>query len=171
VGKTLLDVGANNGYFSVEASRRGAGRVLALERGGWDGAGFQQFDLVRRHLGPAIEAVYCDVMHLRSVALGTFDVVLFLGVLYHLRHPLYALEMLAETTREQLVVETHIDADDQPRPAMVFYPSDELAGDASNWWGPNVPCVCAMLRTVGFRRVEYSPHPRAPDRGFFHAFK
>jgi tRNA (mo5U34)-methyltransferase len=170
-GKSVLDVGANNGYFSIEAARRGARRVVALEKWGWDGPGFQQFDLARRYLAPAIETVYCDLMDLRSLSLGTFDLVLFLGVLYHLKHPLYALEMLADAAREQLVVETHIDANDQPRPAMVFYPGSDLNNDATNWWGPNPQCVTAMLRTVGFSQVAYSVHPLAPDRGFFHAFK
>ena len=110
-------------------------------------------------------------MDLRSLSLGTFDLVLFLGVLYHLKHPFYALEMLADAAREQLVVETHIDANDQPRPAMVFYPGSDLNNDATNWWGPNPQCVAAMLRTVGFSQVAYSVHPLAPDRGFFHAFK
>jgi len=170
-GKTVLDVGANNGYFSVAAAQRSAARVLALEKWGWHDGGFQQFELARRYLAPAIEPVYSDVLDLRSISLGAFDVVLFLGVLYHLKHPLYVLEMLADATREHLVVETHIDAADYPRPTMVFYPGSELNGDATNWWGPNVQCVTEMLKSVGFRRVEYSPHPAASDRGFFHAFK
>ena len=170
-GKTVLDVGAANGYFSIEAVRRGANRVVALEKWSWLGDGFKQFELARQYLAPDIETVHHDVMDLRSLSLESFDYVLFLGVLYHLKHPLYVLEILSDLTLGHLVVETHIDITDYERPAMVFYPGSELNSDASNWWGPNVHCVTEMLKIVGFVRVEYSIHPLAPDRGFFYAFK
>ncbi len=169
-GKTVLDVGANNGYFSVEAVRRGAKRVSALEKEAWDGSGFEQFNIVRRYLAPEIEPIHRDVMDLCSELDEKYDCILFLGVLYHLKHPLYVLEILADLTKEHLVVETHIEAD-RGRPSMVFYPGSELNADASNWWGPSVECVVEMLKTAGFARVEHVLHPRAPDRGFFYAFK
>jgi tRNA (mo5U34)-methyltransferase len=165
-GKTVLDVGASNGYFSVEAVRQGAKRVVALDELIWEG-----FELVRRYMAPNIEAVTRDVMDLRSHPVGKFDCVLFLGVLYHLKHPLYVLETLFDLTLEHLVVETHIDLIDFSRPAMVFYPGAELAGDCSNWWGPNVHCVIDMLKTVGFSRVEHAIHPFNSIRTFFYAFK
>jgi hypothetical protein len=58
-----------------------------------------------------------------------------------------------------LVLETVLDAEKLGRPGMVFYPGDELKGDASNWWGPNRPCVEAMLRDVGFRQISFTPTP------------
>jgi tRNA (mo5U34)-methyltransferase len=173
-GKTVLDVGAWNGYFSVEAVRRGAKRVVALDKLTWEQPhfqGFKGFELVRRYLAPNIEAVTRDVMDLRFDRVGHFDCVLFLGVLYHLKHPLYVLESLFDITLEHLVVETHIDLIDYGRPAMVFYPNDELAGDPTNWWGPNVQCVTDMLKTVGFSRVEHEFHPLNKIRAFFYAFK
>jgi tRNA (mo5U34)-methyltransferase len=173
-GKTVLDVGAWNGYFSVEAARRGAKRVVALDKDTWEDPywqGFKGFELVRRYLAPNIEAVTRDVMDLRSSPVGKFDCVLFLGVLYHLKHPLFVLESLFNLTLEHLVVETHVDITDYGRPAMVFYPDAELAGDSSNWWGPNVECVIQMLKTVGFSRVEHAGHPLTNRRGFFYAFK
>ena len=54
---------------------------------------------------------------------------------------------------------------------MVFYPGKELAEDHTNWWGPNQPCVVAMLRDVGFPRVEYEQHPRYQNRGIFRAHR
>jgi tRNA (mo5U34)-methyltransferase len=173
-GKTVLDVGAWNGYFSVEAVRRGAKRVVALDKLTWEHPsiqGFKTFDMVRRYLAPQIEAVTRDVMDLRYEPIGQFDCVLFLGVLYHLKHPLYVLETLFDLTLEHLVVETGIDLIDYPRPGMVFYPRTELGGDPSNWWGPNVQCVIEMLQTVGFSRVEHMAHPLSRSRAFFHAFK
>ena len=74
-----------------------------------------------------------------------FDLVLFLGVLYHMRHPLQALERVYSVTGKQLILETHLDMLDFDRPAMAFYPGDELNGDPSSWRGPNVAAVALML--------------------------
>jgi tRNA (mo5U34)-methyltransferase len=173
-GKSVLDVGAWNGYFSVEAVRRGARKVTALDRHTWESPqiqGFKGFELARRHLAPSIEAVNRDVMDLRSNPVGQFDCVLFLGVLYHLKHPLYVLETLFAMTLEYVVVETYVESIECSRPAMVFYPGKELAGDMSNWWGPNTQCVIDMLRVVGFSRVEHVSHPIHKNRAIFYAFK
>jgi tRNA (mo5U34)-methyltransferase len=109
------------------------------------------------------------VAELSAERVGRFDVVLFLGVLYHLRHPFAALERVAALARELLVVESRIVAPFTRRPVMHFYPGSELDGDPTNWWAPNRPCMEAMLRDLGFRRVTF----RRPDyrfrRGMFHA--
>ena len=85
---------------------------------------------------------------------GTFDVVLFLGVLYHLRDPFEALARVSRLTRELLVVETHVDMLWSRGPAAAFYPGDELNRDASNWWGFNERALHAMLQGTGFDRIE-----------------
>jgi tRNA (mo5U34)-methyltransferase len=82
-----------------------------------------------------------------------FDVVFFLGVLYHLRHPLLALERVASVTGDMLILETVVDMVGVSRPAMAFYPGRELGNDPTNWWGPNLPAIEGMLRDVGFARV------------------
>lgn len=172
-GKTVLDIGAWNGYFTAQAVARGAQKVVALDYNSWVHEplkGFNGFELTRKYLAPNVEAIWRDVMDLRQNPIGQFDCVLFLGVLYHLKHPLYALETLFGITKEILVVETHIDLVDIDRPAMAFYPG-ELNGDPSNWWGPNPQCVIDMLKTVGFSRVEFTYHPLFKTRGFFYAFK
>ena len=69
-----------------------------------------------------------------------------------------------------LVLETHVDMLHEPRPAMAFYPGAELSSDPSNWFGPNPACVVAMLRDVGFTRIEEKPTP-ASSRRFYHAFR
>lgn len=156
-GKTVLDVGAWDGFFSFEVERRGAARVLAADYFAWHGDNWSDkagFELARRALGSRVEDVDIDVMDLSPERVGTFDLVLFLGVLYHLRHPLLALERIASVTAEQLILETHVDLTWVRRPAMVFYPGHELAWDPTNWWGPNPAAVAAMLHTVGFERVE-----------------
>jgi tRNA (mo5U34)-methyltransferase len=161
-GKTVLDVGAWDGFYSFEAERRGAARVLATDHFCWGhgGPGTRAgFDLARRALGSRVEAMEIDVLELAPERVGTFDVVLFLGVLYHMRHPLLALERVASVTRELLVVETAVDLLSVRRPAAAFYPGRELAGDPTNWWGPNPAAVIAMLRDVGFPRVEIVTPP------------
>lgn len=156
-GKTVLDVGAWDGFFSFEAERRGAERVLATDSFVWRGGvetGQAGFLLARRALGSRVEAMEIDVLELSPERVGTFDVVLFLGVLYHMRHPMLALERVASVTRELLIVETLVDCLGVRRPAMAFYPGSELSRDDTNWCGPNPAAVVAMLKTVGFPRVD-----------------
>lgn len=153
-GMTVLDIGAANGFFSFEAERRGADRVVACDFPSWMGGGKRGFDLARRALNSKVEDVSMDVFDLSPESVGSFDLVLFLGVLYHLKHPLLALERVFSVTGKRLILETHVDMIYTRRPAMVFYPNAELDEDETNWWGPNPAAVEAMLRTVGFRRVE-----------------
>jgi tRNA (mo5U34)-methyltransferase len=156
-GKTVLDVGAWDGFFSFEAERRGASRVVAADHFAWHGENWSSkagFELARRALHSHVEDVDIDVMDLSPELVGTFDLVLFLGVLYHLRHPLLALERIAGVTGAQLILETHVDLTWTRRPAMAFYPGLELGWDPTNWWGPNPAAVKAMLEVVGFKRVE-----------------
>jgi tRNA (mo5U34)-methyltransferase len=98
-------------------------------------------------------------------------VVLFAGVFYHFRHPLLMLESIARLAIEYLIGETHLDALDEQRPSMIFYPGNELADDPTSWWGPNAVCVEAMMRDVGCSEVEYTPHPTEANRGVFHGRK
>jgi len=170
-GLSVLDIGAWDGFFSFEAERRGASRVVATDYYSWHGlgwgtgAGKAGFELAREALGSRVEDLDLDVMDLSPERVGSFDVVLFLGVLYHLPHPLLALERVASVTRELLVLETVVDMVGFRRPAVAFYPGRELNGDPTNWWGPNVPAVHGMLRTVGFERVRtVTPLPPLPYR-------
>src|SRR5512132_1117781 len=89
-GQTVLDIGAWDGFFSFECERRGAARVVAADYYSWHGGGWGTkagFSLAREALGSRVEDVDVDVMDLSPERMGTFDIVLFLGVLYHLRHP------------------------------------------------------------------------------------
>ena len=174
-GKRVLDIGAWNGFFTFEAARRGAAEVTGLDNFVWSIPQYkarESFELARTYIDRSVKAIQLDVMDITPERVGTFDVVFFLGVLYHLKHPLYALELLSNICLERVVIETHMDATDIDRPMMAFYPGDELVGDPTNWVGPNQACVEAMLRTAGFNRVECIPHPAAPaSRAFFHAWK
>lgn len=163
-GKSVLDIGAWDGFFSFECERRGASRVVAMDAFSWDGSGWgtkDGFELARRALGSRVEDVTLDVMDLSPERVGTFDVVLFLGVLYHLRDPLLALERVSSVCGELLILATQLDLIGQRRPSMAFYPGDELNSDPSNWWAPNPPALHAMLRTVGFTHVDVVTPPYA----------
>src|SRR5437773_2206040 len=163
-GLTVLDVGAWDGFFSFEAERRGARRVLATDYYCWSGPGLGTkagFELARRALGSRVEDLEIDVPDLTPERVGVFDVVLFLGVLYHLRNPLLALERVFSVTGRHLILETHVDMLHCFRPACAFYPGDELNRDPTNWFGPNSTAVVGMLKAVGFGRVAVVHWPRA----------
>ncbi len=185
-GRTVLDVGAWDGLFSFEAEQRGAARVLATDSFAWSGAGWGSkacFELARRVLQSHVQDMDIDVMDLSPERVGTFDVVLLLGLLYHLRHPFLALEKVSSVTKDMLILSTWVDMVSFDRPVAAFYPKTELGGDPTNWWGLNLglnpSCVAAMLEDVGFRRVEAvsalvsQPTISAPMRFpmAFHAWK
>jgi tRNA (mo5U34)-methyltransferase len=152
-GLSVLDIGAWDGFYSFEAERRGAPRVVAADQYAWNhlGTGRRGFDCAHRALDSKVETREVDVLELSpDTAGGTFDLVLFLGVLYHLRDPIRALERVASVTGDRLVLETHVDLLGGRAPAAAFYPGPELYGDATNWWGPNVPALLGMLMATGF---------------------
>ena len=156
-GRTVLDIGAWDGFFSFEAERRGAERVLATDSFCWDGGGWgtkKGFELARRARASRVEDKTIQVLDVSPDTVGTFDVVLFLGVLYHMRHPLLALERVASVTKGLLIMQTQVDMLAVARPAIAFYPGTELNGDPSNWVGPKPAAVVAMLQDVGFTRIE-----------------
>ena len=150
-GKRVLYIGAWDGWFSFEMERRGAS-VVAV-----DCVEIENFLCAHEARKSKVEYRILDVMELNPRELGTFDIVLFLGVLYHLKHPLLALEKVCELTRDLAIVESHINADPdavEGYPRMEFYEHDELGEQLDNWWGPSVECLVAMCRTAGFARAE-----------------
>jgi tRNA (mo5U34)-methyltransferase len=156
-GKTVLDVGAFDGYFSFAAERMGASRVVAADTFVWRRPGGKDgFEYARKALASGVEDLEVEVLDISPETVGEFDVVLFLGVLYHMRHPLLALERMASVTKELLVVETLVDVTFLRSPAAAFYPW-KMFGDGTNWWGPNRAAVVGMLHSVGFENV--TPYP------------
>lgn len=176
-GMRVLDVGCLDGFFSFELERRGA--EVTAAHGGEATPGFSVAHLLR---GSHITSVRGPVYDLTRHDLGTFDLVLFLGRLHHLRHPLLALDVLSELVRVggRMVVECHaidrglIGPDGHPYamgdPAlrlMQFYPDSELSGDASNWWAPSLSCLEAMVSSAPFHVDE--GRLWAPGRALLHA--
>jgi tRNA (mo5U34)-methyltransferase len=169
-GLSVLDIGTWDGFFAFECERRGAKRVVALDKFVWNWPAFGKrgFELARRVLGSKVEDIELDVHDISPERVGVFDVVLFLGVLYHTRHPMLLLERVASVTAKHLIVETHVDMNESDRPVLAFYPEDECNKDSTNWFGPNRAAVEAMLKVVGFRKVELvssNPAPYIPDGG------
>ena len=164
-GKTVLDIGAWDGYYSFDAEQRGAARVLATDHFCWSGDGWGTragFDLAHRLRGSRIEARDIDIPDISAETVGVFDVVLFLGVLYHLPEPLAALQRVASVTRELLVLETMVDLTFMRQPALSFQRGRSQPRslyrhwrmDPTTWFVPNEAAVVAMLEHVGFSRIE-----------------
>lgn len=146
-GKRVLDIGAWDGWFSLEMERRGA-EVVAV-----DAYDSKNFRYLQRELKSKIDYRILDMYELTRDKLGTFDIVLFLGVLYHLKHPLLGMERVCALTRDLAVVQTFVSLE-PGSPVMEFFEIDELGGQFDNWCAPNVECVAAMARTAGFARAE-----------------
>jgi tRNA (mo5U34)-methyltransferase len=169
-GRTVLDVGCNGGFYSIEMKRRGADRVVGVD---WDERYLAQARFAAEVSGTAIEFHRLSVYDIATLG-ERFDIVLFMGVLYHLRHPLLALDLLhAHATRDLLVFQSMLRGPDRVLPLAPDYPFAEreifatpgypqmhfvehrYSGDQTNWWIPNRACAEAMLRSAGYDIVAH----------------
>jgi tRNA (mo5U34)-methyltransferase len=170
-GKSVLDVGCNAGFYSVEAKRRNAGRVLGVDAMRRE---IMQADFVRRALGLEIEFRPLSVYDLSVSSVGRFDVTLALGLIYHLKHLVLGLEKLAQVTKDTLIVETAL----LPKRSKLIGSASrqaeyvvgglrrplhtigwienppEVAESAYNWFLPSLDGAVALLKAVGFREVS-----------------
>lgn len=159
-GRRVLDVGAASGWNSFEMERRGAD-VVAV-----DCVEYSELATVRDLRGSRVDYRLLDVDELDPDAIGTFDYILFFGVLYHLRHPLLGLEKICALARHSVFVESFVvDGLGERSDActLEFYETDELGGQLDNWFGPTTKCLMAMCRSAGFAQVklEYVREGRA----------
>jgi tRNA (mo5U34)-methyltransferase len=170
-GKSVLDVGCNAGFYSIQMKQRGADRVVGIDT---DEKYLAQARFAAEVSGTDIEFRKLSVYRVGELK-EQFDVVLFMGVLYHLRHPLLALELLHEHVVSDLLVAQSLLRgskeslevppdfpfweeevfDDEKFPRMYFV-EKRFANDPTNWWIPNRACFEAMLRSAGF---EILAHP------------
>ncbi len=170
-GKSVLDIGCNAGFYSLEMKRRGAARVLGIDH---DEHYLAQARFAAEVLG--FDDVEFRQMEVWDVgALGErFDLVIFMGVLYHLRHPLLALDLIREHVADDLllfqsmqrgsgeVMEVQANYTfwqtemfDQPAWPKMHFIEHEYANDWTNWWAPNRAAVEAMLRSSGFEILDH----------------
>ncbi|MBW6532009.1 TIGR04290 family methyltransferase [Sphingomonas sp. RRHST34] len=177
-GKSVLDIGCNAGFYSVEMKRRGAARVVGID---WDERYLAQARLATETLGYGDSVEFRQLSVYDVAKLGErFDLVIFMGVLYHLRHPLLALDLIREhVARDLMLFQTMQQGstglsdvpedhpffvpgtytpppyfDDPAYPKMHFI-ERRFAGDWTNWWAPNRACSEAMLRASGFTAVAH----------------
>jgi tRNA (mo5U34)-methyltransferase len=164
-GQRVLDIGCNAGFYSFALAERGA-EVVGIDM---DDRYLAQARWAATVIGsPSVSFERRSVYEVTSLP-GKFDIIIFSGVLYHLRHPLLALDLLAELEPKTLVLQTltrgdnaasplareDVDFDTRDRlqaqawPAMAFI-ENTFCGDPTNWWVPNHACVLAMLRSAGF---------------------
>ncbi len=155
-GARILDIGAWDGWFTFEMERRG-GTVVAVDN--WDNPHFRQ---IHAALNSRADYRIMDVYDLTPARVGRFDIVLFMGVLYHLKHPLLALERVCSITTDLAAVDSFILQDELrtsekalDRPIMEFFENEEFGGQSDNWCAPNLACLMAMCRTAGFARVNH----------------
>ncbi len=164
--KTLLDVGCNAGFYAFEAKRRGAKRVLGVDG---QRQHVRQGLFVRKVLGLEVEFRRVNVYELGPRTVGQFDITLALGLLYHLKHPMLALENLYQVTKDLLIIETAIMPPEQTRESFVHPLGEqqmvlhalafvENPHDAKeqvyNWFLPGIDALKALLRATGFDEVE-----------------
>jgi len=171
-GASVLDVGCNAGFYALEFKKRGAARVLGVDV---DDRYLNQARFVAATLGLEIEFEKLSVYRVDSIP-GQFDYVLFMGVFYHLRYPLYALEKLITKVKGRLIFQTMVRGstvspkleDDyhfwntnifnNPDFPRMHFIEKSYAGDPTNWWIPNHGAVEAMLRSSG---LAIEAHPEA----------
>jgi tRNA (mo5U34)-methyltransferase len=183
-GRTVLDIGCNAGFYSLELSRRGA-CVTGIDP---DPRYLEQARFAAEVLERDVEYLQMEVYDVARLN-RRFDYVLFLGVLYHLRHPLYALDEVAPLVRERLVFQSMLRGSDEVMAVAADYPISDravfldsrfpamyfiegrYAGDPTNWWIPNRAAMEGMLRAAGFsieRRMGCEVYYCSPsaDRSF-----
>jgi tRNA (mo5U34)-methyltransferase len=168
-GKSVLDIGCNAGFYCIEMKRRGAKRVLGIDS---DERYLAQARFAAEITGEDIEFLSLSVYDLACLA-ERFDIVLFMGVMYHLRHPLLALDLVYEHVADDLLIfqsmqrgsgeQESVAADydffEQEHFCRPGYPrlhfvEHSYAGDGTNWWVPNAACSAAMLRSSGFAILD-----------------
>jgi tRNA (mo5U34)-methyltransferase len=177
-GLRVLDVGARDGFFSFELERRGA-EVLAVDYMPAEQTGFP---IAAELLGSRVTFRQANIYDLTASEIGTFDLVLFLGLLYHLPDPIRAIRTLRRVCTWRMYLETLVideampmpDGSEMPLaglnerlgaiPLMQFFPGATCGGDPTNYWGPNVTCVEAMLAEAEFRVERVA---RVPRRALF----
>jgi tRNA (mo5U34)-methyltransferase len=144
----MLDIGCADGFYSIMGRQRGAKRVLSIDDQQTIGIKF----LLDNNVYP-IEYRKLDLMSPDFLELEPFDFVHFAGVFYHLQNPLEGIKRVRRVTREVALIEGHMNETlGRGLPFAIYYEGTELNKDPTNWWGPNLPCLEAMIRTAGFSR-------------------
>ena len=152
-GYSLLDIGAYEGFYSFHMEQRGAS-VTANDFFVWQDSvspALAHFNFFREALQSEVVVHEADI---DSLSVGGHDIVLFLGVLYHLEDPIGALRHVRKSAKKLVVIETLVDLMDVPGDAVAFYSGSSLNGDSTNVFGPNLAALAGMLARSGFQSWE-----------------
>jgi len=198
-GKRVLDVGAWDGFWTFKALERGAREVVAIDDFSdflgklkeEDRRAWETFDFCREAFGygpDRCSRIDMTVYDVDEAKLGRFDVIFFFGTLYHLRHPLLALDRLAAVADDLICVESAV-LDDysvyrgglghgygRDEVVMEFYPQAQYGNNETNWWVPNMNCLMGMVEAAGFAgvtgwKLKETPERLSHCRGFAHGRK
>ena len=157
-GKTVLDIGAWDGYFSFKAESLGASRVLATDYFCWSGPGWGNkngFNYAHKKLNSKVESLEIDVPDINPDTVGAFDIVMMFGVLYHLPSFFTSFVNIASCAKSHFLIETLIDLEVQQNvPLFRFFPFDECHNDHTNWFAPNPKAVMSMMEYCGFKEIK-----------------
>jgi len=182
-GKRVLDVGCSDGFYSFACQQLGAEVTAIDDESSLLAGGLNGFQVAQELLGSRVEYRTADV-HALPESLGTFDLILFINVLYHLRNPLLALDELAAAAKPgaRLILKTYFRQDvrfwvkgrpvafDISRsPKWWFFPNSELAGDPTNWFAPNKAALLGALEVCGWE-PQGAPQIHG-DRLYIHALR
>jgi 2-polyprenyl-3-methyl-5-hydroxy-6-metoxy-1,4-benzoquinol methylase len=159
-GKTVLDIGCNAGFYSFAAKLRGAKSVLGLDH---QPHYIEQARLFREILGVAVDLQVSDG-HDLDERLGTFDVVINTGVIYHLQNPMDFLTRMAKLTSDLMYLESEVLTDPQ-HADYAWFIEKEYCEDLSNWWVYGPRCVERMVRAAGFSHVAFQGFVWTPPPG------
>ncbi len=193
-GRSVLDIGAWDGYYSFFAEQHGATRVVALDHYAWgvdfaarqaywaecaqqgvlpdhnrdvtdfwrpELPGRRGFEFAHGVLGSSVEPLVADFTTVDLEALGPFDVVFYLGVLYHMKEPLTCLERVRKVTTEVAVVETeavHLQGYDG-QPLLAFHRGGDVQADYGNWYVPTLEALESLCLAAGFSKVTVIKGP------------
>lgn len=169
-GKSVLDIGCNGGFYSIEMKKRGAERVLGID--------FDDEYLAQARFAAEVSGLDIEFRTLSAYDVGAlrerFDIVLFMGVLYHLRHPLLALDLIHAHVASDLFIFQSMQRGasdvepvatnygfwdtgvfDEPSYPKLHFVEHCYADDPTNWWIPNRACTEAMLRSSGFAIIGH----------------
>jgi tRNA (mo5U34)-methyltransferase len=167
-GMRVLDLGARDGFFSFECEKRGASEVVALDYVDWELTGFK---ICHEYLNSRVKFINGNIYSLNKGELGSFDLVLFLGLIYHLRHPVLALDRIYDVMNPggSIIVESHtidhglvgvngewtsLNSEYSRLQMAQFYSNGKLGNDVTSPWAPNQLCLEMMAQDSGFRITD-----------------
>jgi tRNA (mo5U34)-methyltransferase len=167
----VLDIGAWDGYYSFYAERQGAKEVVAIDGSIWrQDFSYRRskkgFDIAKTILNSKVKDYIENIEDMTPEKYGTFDIILFLGVLYHLQNPMLAIKNINDLLNKtgKIVIETTTRNNDLDKPVMEFHHKNSLNNDNSNWWSPNILCIEQMFNGFGKYIINQYKFNRAKHR-------